>query len=111
MPTILIQKAIPQKLLDAVAVAAADGISFALPAIATLVQWESYFDAAPDAVSIAIQTSIDGTNWFNAATSTATAGETGNFNTAASFIRGIIVSATAGAATACTIQIVAKQVN
>lgn len=111
MSTILIQKAIPQKLLDAVAVEQVDGSTFALPAIATLVQWETYFDADPDAISLAIETSIDGTNWFSAATSTNVNGETGNFNTAARFIRGSITSATTGSATECTIQIVAKQVN
>lgn len=99
---------VPKLLLDAVPLAAINGDTIALPGRASLVQWESFFDSAPDAVSLSVQTSIDGTNWFDAATSTATAGATGNFLTSALFIRGVIVSATAGGATEASIQVVAK---
>ena len=74
-------------ILDAVANGIQNSDTFALPARATSVDWQTVFGTAPASVTVLIQTSNDNSNWDTVATTTATAGAGGNIVTAALFIR------------------------
>ena len=91
---------------DAFAIDNVAGDVFALPAQAVLVTWQTSFGSAPVAINIIIETSLDNVSWSTVATTTATGGATGSFNTSAVFIRASIVSHTNG--DTVTVQLVSK---
>lgn len=103
---ILLNNGIVDKSFDAADAIAATGTPFALPYLATQVQWTSLFGSNPSAVSISIQTSLDNSVWNTVVTTTTTTGATGNFLTSALFIRAKINSITDGGDV--TVELVAK---
>ncbi len=109
MSTTLLLKNIPNAILNAVANGVQNSSAFALPAVATQVEWQTAFGTAPASVTILIQTSVDGVVWTTEATSTNTAGEDGDFLTSAIFIRARCSAVSGGSTT--TVYIVPKQVT
>jgi hypothetical protein len=105
----LLQIGLPRSVLDAIAIAPLDGTTFALPANATQVEWQTTFTGSPGAISISVQISINGVSFTSVVTSTDTAGTEGNFLTSAQFVRGKINSATGG--TTATLILLPKQVT
>lgn len=103
---IALQQSLPVKSFDAATLSAGNGTPFALLANACQVTWQTIFGSTPSAVSVSIQTSLDGTTWSTVDTSTVTAGAVRSFVTSAIFIRAVINSATGG--TTVTVSIVAK---
>lgn len=92
----LLQIGLPRNVLDAVEIEALDGDIFALPANATQVEWQTIYTGSPAAISVSVQTSIDGVNFNTVVTTTNLAGAESNFLTSAQFVRGKINSATGG---------------
>lgn len=99
---------IPSLSFDAAAITVGNGTSFGLSSEANQITWQSSFAAAPDAISLVIQTSNDGTNWNTSDTSTSVTGEIRTFATSANHIRARIASATAGSGSGLTVTIIAK---
>lgn len=98
----LISMGVPTKLFDADAAAApVNGVAYALQDgdKAKVVTWRTFFASAPSACSIKVQQSLNGTDWSDLDTSTATAGETRTtVATATLFLRARKESQTGGGA-------------
>lgn len=99
----------PVKTFDAAAIVAdTNGTSFGLSSESNQITWQTSFGTAPDVISIAFQTSNDGTNWNTVVSSTSVTGETGTFPTSANHIRARIVSTTVGSGDDLTVTLIAK---
>jgi len=105
----LLQIGLARNVLDAIENDAVESSVFALPANATVVEWQTVFGEAPDAIDIDILTSTNGVDFEVIETTTDVSGETGNFVTAAVFVQAIINSVTGGTTT--TVILVPKQVT
>lgn len=95
----LIQKGLRVKTFDNADAAQATGTPFALPARAGSLMWQTYFGTNPDAVSIELQFSLDGTHWDAIDVSSVVGGEIRTFagiGGAPGFVRGNIASITNG---------------
>jgi len=105
---ILLNKSELIKLFDAAAAAISNSAERALPDLATQIQWTTLFGTAPASCTIQIQTSLDGTNWTTADSSTSVTGETRVFNSSALFVLARINAITGGAEV--TVQLISKPV-
>lgn len=101
---------IPLTMFDAFTMAVGNSSSFALPARTVVLTWQLVYGAAPDAISVILQVSIDNTVWTTIDTSTAVGGETRTIEvpTSALFIRTRIDSLTKGTGTTLTTTVVGK---
>jgi len=105
-----ILKGMPVKTFDLHAASTGLGTAFALPSTAVALQWQTFFDSAPGAISIELQFSLDNVNWDAVDVSSAVAGEIRTFAcTGAKFVRGNIASITAGGATQVSMIILCQQ--
>lgn len=78
---------------------AVTGTPFAVPSSkgGRTIAWQSYFTGSPSAVSLALQGSLDNSNWSNLDTSTSTTGELKKLGPiAVNFVRATQVSRTGG---------------
>lgn len=106
----MILKGVPVKTFDAADAVTGTGTEFGLPSTAVALQWQTFFDANPGAISIELQFSLDGIHWDAVDVSSAVTGEIRTFaTTGAKHVRGNIASITAGAATEVTMIILCQQ--
>jgi len=96
MSTTLLNVAVSELLFDEHAASTGNSSDFALPSRSCLVSWQFWFGTDPDAVSIQILTSLDGTNFNVTDSDTTAAGTLKTFQTSAKFIRARIDSITSG---------------
>lgn len=107
MPQTQILGGVGINLLDAVANGVLNGSTFTLPPGPNMLTWTVAFGAAPGSITIALQTSNDGTNWGTIDTSVATvSGAVKTTYTAAPFIRAAITAVAGGTTT--TVNLFAK---
>jgi hypothetical protein len=85
------------------------GNIFALPVVATQFTWQTSFTGTPTAIAIQILTSLDGTNFVLAASSTSTAGESKTVLSSAAFIQARIDTVTPGPCTLVTVSVIAEE--
>lgn len=93
---IALQPGLPLKAFDVATAEVSNSNTYALPGVATLVEWQTFFGTNPDAVTILIQTSIDGVTFTTQATTTTVTGAEGNFVSSAQFVRARISAITNG---------------
>lgn len=101
-----LMRGVGQLLFDAGAASTGNSDIYALLPKAQLVTWQTRFGTAPASVTMQIQTSNDGTNFFATASSTTVGGELGSFQTAAKFIRARVNAISGGAEV--TVEVVSK---
>jgi len=101
---------VPITLFDAVDLNSAPGASTAyeIPLWKSVpsISWQTVLSAAPDAITIALEVSLDGTNWFALDTSTAINGEVRTVTGSYKYIRANISSVTTGTGKTITIYLV-----
>lgn len=86
---------------NAATVTTSNGTTFALPANASQITWQTSFASNPASITVQIQTSLDNTNWFVVATSSVVAGDGGTFYSSAKFIRCAITASSGGTGITC----------
>ena len=91
----LINEGVVTTLLSAVTTTGA-GTSYALPAAATQITWQTLLSTAPSAIHIHLEVSEDNSVWAELDVSTSTTSESRTINTNAAFIRANLVSFTGG---------------
>ncbi len=85
--------------------ATAEGKEFAVPDNNAGFSWQTVLGTNPDAISMQLQISLDGSNWTALDTSTAVGGEVRYIAGSAKFVRGYIGSITLGSGDELTLEI------
>lgn len=100
MPNELILHGIPVKPFDNRANATGVSNTFALPALAGSLVWQTFFGTAPASVTIDLEFSLDGVHWDAVDSTTVTAGEVRTFATVGGgFVRANCTAITGGTTT------------
>lgn len=102
MPTPVLQIGVPETVLSLASTATTVSITYALPPRSVDLSWQYFFTTNPTALTLNLQVSNDGTNWFSIDSTTVT---TGNMRIVtglvASFVRANQGAITAGAQMTC----------
>lgn len=104
-----LMRGVSYKLFDLADSGTGNSDPIALLPRACLVTWQTYYGTAPASITVQIQTSNDGTNFFTTASSTAVGGEIGSFQTSAKFIRARINAISGG--DDITVEVIAKPIG
>lgn len=84
-----------------VAITNGNGTTFALPANASQITWQTSFTSNPASITVQIQTSLDNVNWFSVASSSLVTGDGGTIYSSALFIRCSIIASSGGSGITC----------
>src|SRR5215510_2819271 len=100
---VAVQNAVAINLLDAVAIGVQNGSSFALPVKPGSLSWQTVYGTAPGSITVNLQGSNDGVNFFTLDTSTNVNGEVRIISSMSTLFIRATISASAGGTTVTVI--------
>lgn len=91
-----LQRSIPAFSFNASVLEVSNGIEYACIDPAALLEWQVTFGTAPDDVTVLLQGSLDGTNWFTLDSTTSVTGALRRLITSVTFVRARVSAVTNG---------------